>query len=146
MKRFAKAVWQGSAKDGRGMLTTQSTILNHTKYSYTSRFGNSIGTNPEELIAAAFAGCFNMQLALKLNGDGYYPEQIETRCELYYDTDKNYITNLHLKVDAVIPGLDNEIFYWMVNEVKLNCPTSKILKTTITCDAKLSKETLTPYL
>ena len=146
MKRFARVSWEGNAKDGRGMITSQSTILNHTKYSYTSRFANSIGTNPEELIASAYAGCFTMQLVLNLNGEGCYPDNIDTRCELYYDTDKNQITNLHLSVSAVVPGIDNEMLYRIVNETKSNCPTSKILKTTITCDAKLNKETLTPYL
>src|ERR1700761_6708059 len=110
MKRTATAVWNGSGKDGNGNLTTQSTTLNKTQYSYKSRFEEGVGTNPEELIAAAHAGCFTMALAFGLQGAGITAESLETTCTLTLDMSSGTptITASHLELKATIPGITNE--------------------------------------
>src|ERR1700744_1348237 len=106
MKRTATAVWNGSGKDGNGNLTTQSTTLNKTQYSFKSRFEEGVGTNPEELLAAAHAGCYTMKLSFVLGGAGFTPEQIETRCDITLDNGE--ITKSELTVKGAVPGVTAE--------------------------------------
>lgn len=136
MKRHATAVWSGTGKEGNGHLTTQSTVLNQTQYSYLSRFENGIGTNPEELVAAAHAGCFTMKLSFVLNAAGFTASNIETRCEITLDSGS--ITESHLSVKASIPGISKEQFDAAVADAKENCPISKLYRTNITHEANLS--------
>ncbi|MBI2730131.1 MAG: OsmC family protein [Sphingobacteriales bacterium] len=135
MKRTATAVWNGSGKEGNGNLTTQSTVLNKNQYSYLSRFEQGIGTNPEELIAAAHAGCFSMKLAFVLNADGLTADSIETTSTVTLDA--GVITSSHLVVKASVPGITEEQFQKCAEEAKVNCPVSKALNMTITMDATL---------
>lgn len=135
MKRTATAVWNGSGKEGNGHLTTQSTVLNKTQYSYLSRFEQGIGTNPEELIAAAHAGCFTMKLSFVLNADGLTPDSIETTSTVTLDA--GVITASHLVVKASVPGITEEQFQKCAEEAKLNCPVSKALNMAISMDASL---------
>ncbi|MBC7535562.1 MAG: OsmC family protein [Ferruginibacter sp.] len=137
MKRNATAVWQGSGKEGTGHLTTQSTTLNKTQYSYNSRFADGVGTNPEELVAAAHAGCFTMKLSFVLNAAGFTADQIETRCDI--SLEDGTITESHLNVKATVPGISQEQFTAAVADAKENCPISKLYKTNITHEATLSE-------
>lgn len=135
MKRNAVAVWNGTGKEGKGYLTTQSQILNKTQYSYSSRFEQGTGTNPEELVAAAHAGCFSMKLSFVLNAGGFTPDEIETSCDITLDD--GGIKESHLKVKAKIPGISKEKFDAAVLDAKVNCPISKLLNTNITHEAVL---------
>jgi len=135
MKRHATAVWNGSGKDGHGHLTTQSTTLNQTQYSFNSRFADGVGTNPEELIAAAHAGCFTMKLSFSLGAAGFTPESLETTS--YINLDNGAITESHLVLKAKVPGISKEAFDATVKDAELNCPVSKVLNATITVDAEL---------
>jgi osmotically inducible protein OsmC len=139
MKRFATANWQGTGKEGKGHLSTQSTVLNKTQYSFGSRFAEGVGTNPEELVAAAHAGCFTMKLSFVLTGAGFPPENIDTRCDITLDPEKGAITESHLKVNATVPGITKEKFEESVKEAKENCPISKLYNTTITYEAMLGQ-------
>ena len=136
MKRFATAVWQGTGKEGKGHLSTQSTTLDKTQYSFSSRFEDGVGTNPEELVAAAHAGCFTMKLSFVLNAAGFTPDEIQTRCDITLADGS--ITESHLTVTAKVPGADKEKFDAAVAEAKANCPISKLLNTNITHEATLS--------
>src|ERR1700761_4629781 len=122
MKRNATAVWNGSGKEGNGHLTTQSTVLNNTQYSYKSRFEDGIGTNPEELMAAAHAGCFTMALTFALNGAGFTPDELTTNCVITLDS--GVITKSELSVTGKVPGIDAEKFQAIAAEAKANCPVS----------------------
>jgi osmotically inducible protein OsmC len=135
MKRKATAVWNGSGKDGNGNLTTQSTVLNATQYSFNSRFAEGIGTNPEELIAAAHAGCFTMKLSFVLGEAGFTPEKLTTDCSITFEN--GTITLSHLTLVAKVPGITPEQFKACTEDAKVNCPISKLLNTTITLDASL---------
>jgi osmotically inducible protein OsmC len=135
MKRTATAVWNGSGKEGSGNITTQSTTLNKTQYSYKSRFEEGVGTNPEELIAAAHAGCFTMKLSFVLGGAGFDPESIETTSVV--DLDNGVIKSSHLTVKAKVAGISKEKFQEAANDAKENCPVSKALNMTITMEATL---------
>ncbi|MBX2934669.1 MAG: OsmC family protein [Ferruginibacter sp.] len=135
MKRNATAVWNGTGKEGKGILTTQSTILNNTQYSYGSRFEEGAGTNPEELVAAAHAGCFSMKLSFVLGAAGFTPDEIKTTCEITLAD--GAITESHLTVKAKIPGISKEQFETAVVDAKTNCPISKLLNTNITHEAVL---------
>jgi lipoyl-dependent peroxiredoxin len=135
MKRFATANWKGSGKDGIGKNTTQSGVLNNTQYSYKSRFEDGIGTNPEELIAAAHAGCFTMKLSFVLNAAGFTVDNIDTKCTITLDN--GAITESHLEVKATVPGIDAAKFEESVADAKANCPVSKLLNTNITHEASL---------
>ncbi|MBC7424519.1 MAG: OsmC family protein [Ferruginibacter sp.] len=137
MKRNATAVWNGTGKEGTGNLTTQSTTLNKTQYSFKSRFEEGVGTNPEELIAAAHAGCFSMALSFGLNKAGFTAEQIDTKCDITLDPAQGKITDSHLTISAKIPGIGQEQFDAAVAEAKANCPISKLLNTNITHEATL---------
>lgn len=135
MKRTSTAIWQGSGKEGKGHLSTQSTLLNQAQYSYTSRFEEGIGTNPEELIAAAHAGCFSMKLSFVLGAAGFTPDTIETKCII--NLVEGSIIGSHLIVEAKVPAITDEIFASAVNEAKLNCPVSKALNTEISVEFTL---------
>lgn len=137
MKRHASANWQGTGKEGKGHLTTQSTVLNKTQYSFGSRFEEGVGTNPEELVAAAHAGCFTMKLSFNLSGAGFPPSNIDTRCDITLDPAKGQITNSHLTVTASVPGISKEKFDELVADAKANCPISKLYNTDITYSATL---------
>ncbi len=136
MKRYATAVWQGTGKEGKGHLTTQSTTLNKTQYSFSSRFEDGVGTNPEELVAAAHAGCFTMKLSFVLNAAGFTADTLETRCDITLAD--GTITESHLNVKATIPGINEEQFAAAVADAKANCPISKLYNTNITHEAVLS--------
>ena len=135
MKRHATAVWNGSGKDGNGHLTTQSTTLNQTQYSFNSRFAEGVGTNPEELIAAAHAGCFTMKLSFVLGAAGFTPETLETTAHV--ELLDGAITSSHLTLKAKVPGISQEVFDASVKDAELNCPISKVLNTAISVDAEL---------
>lgn len=137
MKRNANAVWNGTGKEGTGTLTTQSTVLNKSQYSFNTRFAEGIGTNPEELIAAAHAGCFSMALSFGLNKAGFTAEEINTKCDITLDPAQGAITESHLTISAKIPGIDQAQFDAAVAEAKAGCPISKLLNTTITHEAVL---------
>jgi osmotically inducible protein OsmC len=129
MKRSATANWKGSGKEGSGTMTTQSGLLNTDQYSYRTRFEDGIGTNPEELIAAAHAGCFSMKLSFVLGAAGFTPTSIDTKCSITLES--GAITESHLVVTAVVPGIDNAKFQECAAEAKENCPISKSLNTNI---------------
>lgn len=135
MARHATAVWNGSGKDGSGNLTTPSTVLDKTQYSYKSRFEEGVGTNPEELVAAAHAGCFTMKLSFVLGEAGFTPEEIETRCDITFKD--GAVTESHLTVKAKVPGIDKEKFDASAKDAEENCPISKLLNTKITMEASL---------
>src|SRR6476661_2937028 len=136
MVRNATAVWNGSGKTGTGNLTTASNVLKQTPYSFNSRFENGSGTNPEELIAAAHAGCFTMKLSFVLGEAGFTPESLETKCDITFEN--GAVTKSHLSVQAKVPGISPEKFNEAVKNAEQNCPISKLLKTEITSEAKLN--------
>ena len=136
MKRFATANWQGSGKDGKGTNSTQSGVLKDTQYSYKSRFEEGVGTNPEELIAAAHAGCFTMKLSFVLNEAGFTADNIDTKCTI--DFQDGAVVGSHLEVTATVPGIDDSKFQECVTNAKENCPISKLLNTNITATAALA--------
>jgi lipoyl-dependent peroxiredoxin len=135
MIRKATAVWNGSGKEGNGHLTTQSTVLNKTQYSFNSRFADGIGTNPEELVAAAHAGCFNMKLSFVLGAAGFTPETLETECAITLAD--GAITSSHLTVKATVPGITAEQMEACAADAKANCPISKLLNTEIGMELSL---------
>ena len=137
MKRNATAVWNGTGKEGTGNMSTQSTLLDKAQYSFNSRFAEGVGTNPEELVAAAHAGCFSMKLSFVLNAAGFTPDEINTKCEITLDAAAGAITESHLVVSAKIPGISQEQFDTAVEDAKTNCPISKLLNTNITHEATL---------
>src|SRR3954471_4632226 len=126
MIRSATANWQGTGKEGKGTLSTQSNLLNKANYSFTTRFENAPGTNPEELIAAAHAGCFSMKLSFVLVAAGFTADNIDTKCEITLDS--GTITLSHLTVNAKVPGISKEQIDAAVADAKANCPVSKLLK------------------
>jgi len=136
MKRTATAVWNGSGKEGNGKLSTQSTVLKDNQYSYKSRFEDGVGTNPEELIAAAHAGCFSMKLSFVLGAAGHEPTSIETSCVITLEN--GTITSSHLTVKATVPGIDAAKFQECAEDAKANCPVSKALKMDISMEASLA--------
>ena len=139
MQRKATARWQGTAKEGSGALTTQSATLKDTPYSFVARFGDGKGTNPEELIAAAHAGCFTMALSFMLNNAGFTAEAIDTEATLTMEqVGGNWtVTAIHLTTRARVPTIDAAKFAEIAGNAKTNCPISRLLNTTITMDAKL---------
>lgn len=135
MKRQSTAVWSGSGKEGKGHLTTQSSVLNQTQYSWSSRFEQGIGTNPEELIAAAHAGCFAMKLSFVLGEAGFVATSLKATAHI--NLESGTITESHIVLVANIPGISKEVFEASVKNAELNCPVSKLLKAAITVDATL---------
>lgn len=137
MKRTADAVWSGSIKEGNGKLTTQSKTLDGSQYSFKSRFEDGRGTNPDELLAAAHAGCFAMALSLILGEAGYKPDSLEVTSTVTMDAEKLELTGSHLVLKARIPKIDKEKFNECANAAKDNCPVSKALSFKISLDATL---------
>lgn len=135
MKRNATAVWEGTGKEGKGHISTQSGVLSNTQYSFGTRFENGTGTNPEELIAAAHAGCFTMKLSFNITQAGFTPGRLETRCEVKFEN--GAVTGSHLSVKARVDGLDQARFNELVTDAEQNCPISKLLNTAITSEAVL---------
>ncbi len=135
MKRNATAIWNGSGKEGHGTMSTQSTLLSNAQYSYKTRFEDGVGTNPEELMAAAHAGCFSMKLSFVLGAAGFTPEEINTDCAITLDN--GVITKSELKVRAKVPGIDNAKFKECAEDAKANCPVSKAYNFEITLEATL---------
>ncbi len=139
MKRKASAVWKGDLKHGKGTISTDSGVLVDTQYSFSTRFEQGSGTNPEELIAAAHAGCFSMALSGQLESAGMTAERIDTTATVTLDkVDGGFaITAVHLDVKARIPGADRQAFETAANNAKAGCPVSKLLNAQITMDARL---------
>jgi osmotically inducible protein OsmC len=135
MKRHATANWKGSGKEGKGLLSTQSTVLNNTQYSYNTRFEEGVGTNPEELIGAAHAGCFTMKVSFLLGAAGFTPDNIDTRCDI--SLENGAVTQSHLTVKAKVPGISNEKFQEIIEDAKTNCIISKLLNCKISHEATL---------
>lgn len=136
IKRNATAVWNGSGKDGNGNLTTQSNILDKTQYSYKTRFEEGNGTNPEELVAAAHAGCFTMKLSFVLGEAGFTPDQLETTCVITFDN--GTVTHSNLKVTGTVPGINADKFEECVKNAEQNCPISKLLNCEIKAEGTLA--------
>ena len=136
MKRTASANWKGSGKEGKGVLSAPSGIFKEQPYTSGSRFEQDPGTNPEELIAAAHAGCFSMKLAFILNAAGFTPDSIDTNCTVNLEGGK--IIESHLDVKAKVPGMDDAKVQECARDAKENCPISKSLNTEITMDAQLT--------
>jgi lipoyl-dependent peroxiredoxin len=139
MQRTASAHWSGGLKDGKGTVSTQSGVLNQTQYSFSTRFENGAGTNPEELIAAAHAGCFSMALSAQLGNAGMTAQSIDTKATLTLDkTEAGFtITSVHLDVKVRIPGADQAKFDEAAQNAKKGCPVSRVLNANITMDAQL---------
>jgi osmotically inducible protein OsmC len=142
MVRKASAVWNGSLKEGKGTISTESGVLSKTQYSFATRFENGAGTNPEELIAAAHAGCFTMALSAQLGNAGITPESLETTAAVTLEKlEAGFtITKVHLDLTARIPGVDKAAFEKAATDAKAGCPISRLLKAEITMTAKLSDE------
>ncbi|MBL7702252.1 MAG: OsmC family peroxiredoxin [Ferruginibacter sp.] len=136
MKRNATAVWNGTGKEGNGHLTTQSTTLNKTQYNFSSRFADGIGTNPEELVAAALSGCFAMKLSFVLNAAGFTADTIDVNSTITLEG--GAITNAHLVVKASVPGIDSAKFDECMEDVKANCLISKLLNVDKTYEVSLN--------
>ena len=139
MKRTGSAVWKGGLKDGQGTVSTESGVLSDTQYSFSTRFEDGTGTNPEELLAAAHAGCFSMALSGQLGNAGMTAENISTTATVRLEkTDAGFtITKVHLDVTARIPGADSAAFETAANNAKAGCPVSRLFNAEITMDAKL---------
>jgi osmotically inducible protein OsmC len=139
IRRTASATWQGSGKEGKGALTTQSGTLRDTPYGFNSRFGEGTGTNPEELIAAAHAGCFTMALAFKLQGAGHTADRLTTEAKLSMEQDGAgwKIAAVALQLKAKVPGVTAEEFQRLATEAKATCPVSRVLNAEITLSAEL---------
>lgn len=135
MKRNATAIWKGTIKEGNGTLTTDSKVLDQAQYSFKTRFENGIGTNPEELIAAAHSGCFTMQLSAYIGEEGYEIESLETQCAIDFQ-DKSVVGS-HLTVKGKIKDISNEMFQELVTKAETTCPISRLLDTKITSEATL---------
>jgi len=139
MKRTASAVWQGDLKGGKGTVSTESAVLAQTQYSFATRFENGKGTNPEELIAAAHAGCFTMALSGQLGGAGLIPDKLETTATVSFEKLQAgwTVTQIHLDVKGKVPKADQTTWEKATAAAKAGCPISRLLNTTITMEAKL---------
>ena len=133
MKRTATANWKGSGKEGKGTVSTQSGVLKDNQYSYGSRFEEGIGTNPEELIGAAHAGCFSMKLSFIIGAAGFTPENIDTKATVTIEDGS--INQIHHEVSAKVPGMDGEKFAQAAKEAKATCPVGKLLNANVTMNA-----------
>lgn len=146
MKRSASAQWQGNLKEGSGDLSTESGILSHAPYSYNTRFENEAGTNPEELIAAAHAGCFTMALSSELSKLGFSPRSIRSEASVLMEKiEANWtITEIDLRVSAYVPGISDSQLRKIAEIAKSNCPVSRLLNAKISLNAQLATESETP--
>ncbi|HEX5958659.1 MAG TPA: OsmC family protein [Hyphomicrobiaceae bacterium] len=140
MTRTASAQWQGTGKEGKGSLTSQSGVLSATPYGFNTRFGDTKGTNPEELLAASHAGCFSMALAFALTAAGFTPENIATTARVTIEPDGPgfKISRSALSLEARVPGIDREQFEKIAQGAKEGCPISKVLNAEITLDWELA--------
>ncbi len=140
MNKFASAHWEGDIKKGKGTISTQSGALKEQPYGFNTRFEDEPGTNPEELLGGAHAGCFSMAFSLELGNAGYTADSIDTKAKVTLDKDGDgfSITKVHLDMTATIPGIDDAEFQKIANGAKQGCPVSKLLNADITLDAKLS--------
>ena len=136
MKSNATANWKGTGKEGKGTLSSKSGVLSNTSYDYKSRFEGGQYTNPEELVAAAHAGCYSMKLSFILGAAGFTPDNIETTCTVTIES--GAVTSSHLVVKATVPGIDAAKFEECANQAKAECPISKLLNTDITLEASLA--------
>lgn len=136
MKRGATAIWQGTGKEGTGNLTTDSKVLTNAQYSFNTRFAEGIGTNPEELVAAAHSGCFSMKLSFNIDAAGFTAEKIETRCVVTFED--GTVTESHLILNATVPGMPQDKFDEAVADAEKNCPISRLLNTKISVDSTLN--------
>ena len=141
MKRTGSAIWQGDLKTGKGTVSTESGVLSQTQYSFSTRFETGKGTNPEELVAAAHAGCFSMALSAQLGEAGLTPEKLETMATVTFEkVDAGWtVTNVSLKVNGKVPKADQAAWEKATQAAKTGCPISRLLNTTITMDAKLER-------
>ncbi len=141
MKKTASAHWQGGLKDGKGYISTQSGALKDNAYGFNTRFEDTPGTNPEELIGAAHAGCFSMAFSMILGEAGFTPDSIDTKAEVTLEkqSDGFAITAVHLVLQAKVPGVDEQKFQELANKAKEGCPVSKVLNATISLDATLQE-------
>jgi osmotically inducible protein OsmC len=139
IKRSATAHWTGTGKEGKGSLTTQSGVLKDSQYGFNTRFENGPGTNPEELIAAAHAGCFTMALAFQLSGAGHEPQALDTSAKVSLEQEGSgwKIAAVALTLKAKVPGLSQDEFQKLADAAKAGCPVSKVLNASITLDATL---------
>jgi len=139
MNKFASAHWEGDIKKGKGTISTQSGALKEQPYGFNTRFEDEPGTNPEELLGGAHAGCFSMAFSLELGNAGYTADSIDTKAKVTLDKDGDgfSITKVHLDMTATIPGIDDAEFQKIANGAKEGCPVSKVLNADITLDAKL---------
>jgi osmotically inducible protein OsmC len=135
IKRKSTAIWNGTGKDGKGKLTSESGLLNNSQYGFQSRFADGIGTNPEELIASAHAGCFSMKLAFNLQAAGFVADEIKTECEIILENGSVIKSNLHL--NARVPNISADKFSELVADAKTNCPISKLLNCEINLTSSL---------
>tara|TARA_R100000501_G_C2565195_1_gene74250 strand:+ start:252 stop:665 length:414 start_codon:yes stop_codon:yes gene_type:complete len=135
MKRNGTAVWKGNLKEGKGTVSTESGVLKESQYSFKTRFEDGIGTNPEELIGAAHAGCFTMQLSANLTEEGFEPDELETKSEITFED--GAVKKSHLILKAKVKGIEKEQFEKIANDAKENCPISKLLDTEITLESEL---------
>jgi osmotically inducible protein OsmC len=139
MERKATAVWRGDVKTGKGLLSTESTVLNEAQYSFSTRFESGIGTNPEELLAAAHAGCFAMAVSSQLGKAGLKPEKLEAIATISFEKVGEHfaITKSHLELSAQVPGASQAKFDAAVNAAQTGCPVSRLFKAEISVDARL---------
>ena len=135
MQSYSTATWKGSGKEGAGTMSSKSKVLDNDKFDFKSRFEGSEYSNPEELVAAAHAGCFSMKLSFILGAAGFTPDNIDTKCTITLEN--GAITNSHLVVTATVPGINAEQFAAAAADAKANCPISKLLNTEITMEASL---------
>lgn len=135
IKRKSTAIWNGTGKDGKGKLSSESGLLNNSQYGFQSRFADGIGTNPEELIASAHAGCFSMKLAFNLQAAGFVADEIKTECEIILENGSVIKSNLHL--NARVPKISADKFSELVADTKTNCPISKLLNCEINLTSSL---------
>jgi osmotically inducible protein OsmC len=142
MMRRSTASWQGSGRNGKGTLTTQSGVLSNTSFGYSSRFADGPGTNPEELLAAAHAGCFTMALAFGLQLAGFTAEDLETEAEVYLEPDgqRYALARSVLTLRAKVPGISNDRFQEIAHEAERNCPVSRALNAEVKLAATLERE------
>ena len=133
--RKASAHWQGTGMEGKGTISTQSTVLNKAQYSFKTRFEDGVGTNPEELIGAAHSGCFTMKLSFMLSEKGFVPEDLNTEAHVTFED--GVITKSHLVLQAKVPNITEPEFQAVAMEAKETCPVSKLLNAEITLEAKL---------
>ena len=138
INRKATAVWKGTGKEGTGTISTQSTVLENTQYSFNTRFAEGKGTNPEELIAAAHAGCFAMKLSFELNAEGFTADELNATATVTLDPAKGQVTKSHIELKAQIPDITVEKFAEIADKAKKECPISQLLNAEISLNAELA--------